>query len=75
MSRKSVRLVKGVFIHTLDFGDTAYQHVKVQSESHAERICGLLGWHERNGGAGGFFRHTWYNPSKKHLVSRCGYDV
>lgn len=75
MAKKSVELVRGVYVHTKDFGDSKWQHVKVQSEKHAERIVGLLGWYEYRGSAGRFFRHTWYNPSRKQVVSRCGYDV
>ena len=76
MKTKSIKLCRGVYVHTQEFGgDSAWQHVKVMSERHAERICAMLGWGERHGGAGQFYRSTWYDKGAKRLVSRCGYDV
>lgn len=76
MVKKTVKLVEGVYVHIKEFGGGSYfQHVKVQSERHAERLCGKLGWHETSRGAGQWFRHTWYNSNKKQLVSNCGYDI
>lgn len=79
MIRKTVQWIPRVgHVHTKTYGpeeECWVSWITARSERHANRLIHRLNWYRQPGYPGGFFRHTWYDPTRRRLHTRAGYDV